>query len=98
MMPFVPRMAGTLFCCPAHRDAWNNRQTVRGRVLVPLDMVARLTRAGTRGKAEDRDIGKRAARDHHRMTQRFRDEDREAGRMSMPEYLRRRYDTGYDPT
>jgi hypothetical protein len=97
LTPFKPRMAGTLFCCPAHRDAWNNRQTVRGRVLVPLDMVARVTRGGTRGSAEDRETGKRAARDHHRLTQRFRDEDRAAGRMAFPEYLRRRYDAGYDP-
>jgi hypothetical protein len=94
---FKPRQAGTLFCCPAHRDAWNNRQTVRGRVLVPLDMVSRLTRGGTRGTPEKRAIGKRAASDHHKLTQRYRDEDRAAGRMDFVEYLGRRYEEGFDP-
>lgn len=94
---FVPRQARTLFCCPAHKADWNNRQTVRGRQLVPYDMVARLTRGGTRGSAEDRETGRCAARDHHKLTQRFRDEDRAAGRMAMVEYQRRRYALGYEP-
>lgn len=94
---FAARERRQLFCCPAHKAAWNNRQTVRGRQLVPFDMVARLTRGGTRGTPAERATGKRAARDHHKLTQRFRDEDHAAGRMAMVEYQRRRYELGYEP-
>jgi len=91
---FVPRHPGQLFCTAAHRDAWNNRQTVRGRVLTPLVMVARETRNGTRG---DRVTGARAASQAATLMQRHRDEDRAAGRLSHPEYLARRYRAGFDP-
>ena len=94
MAGFVATQAGQLFCTPAHRDAWNNRGTVRGRVLTPLAMVARITRDGTRG---DRVTGKRASSENAALIQRWRDEDAAAGRMPWPEYLRRRYAAGFDP-
>ena len=91
---FAPAHPLQLFCSPAHRDAWNNRYTVRGRVLTPLAIVARLTRDGTRG---DKQTGRRAAVEQAILIQRWRDDDRAAGRMEWPEYLRRRYAIGFDP-
>lgn len=94
MAAFTPVEARQLFCNPAHRRAWNNRATVRGAVLMPLAIVARLTRNGTRGDAA---TGRRAARDHNALVQRYRDEDAAAGRMPWADYLRRRYAIGFDP-
>jgi hypothetical protein len=91
---FRPQTFNQLFCSPAHRDQWNNRAAIRGRVLTPLAIVARLTRGGTRG---DRETGKRAAQDAAMLIQRWRDEDAESGRMPHAEYLRRRYLGGFDP-
>lgn len=85
---------GQLFCTPAHRDAWNNRATVRGRVLTALAMVERATRGGTRG---DKATGKRARQQKDQLIQRWIEEDRKAGRMAWPEYLARRYAVGFDP-
>lgn len=94
---FEPKVANQLFCCPAHNAAWNNRATARGRVLTSIDMAAYITRNGTRGPADQREAGKRAGRDRHRLIQRWRDEDAEAGRMPHPEYMARRYDLGLEP-
>lgn len=94
LTPFVRRHPKQLFCTVEHRDAWNNRATVRGRVLTPLAIVARVTRNGTRN---DRETGARAASEQATLIQRWRDEDRAAGRMDHPEYLARRYRAGFDP-
>lgn len=94
LSPFKRRHPGQLFCTVAHRDAWNGRAAVRGRVLTPLAIAARVTRNGTRG---DRATGARAASEAAALIQRWRDEDRAAGRMDHPEYLARRYRTGFDP-
>lgn len=91
---FPRRHPGQLFCTVAHRDAWNGRAAVRGRVLTPLAIVARVTRNGTRG---DRATGARAASEAATLIQQCCDEDRAAGRMSHPEYLARRYRVGFDP-
>ena len=96
MRLFEPNVANQLFCCPAHNAAWNNRQTKRGRVLTGIDMAAYITRNGTRGPAEHREAGKRAGRDRHRLIQRWRDEDAQAGRMAHPEYNARRYKAGLE--
>lgn len=85
-----------MFCCSAHRVAWHNRATVRGRVLVPLIMAARVTRDGTRGNR--RETGKRAASDARRLMQRYAEEDREAGRMPPDEYAALRNRLGHDET
>ena len=97
MVLFKPRMAGTLFCCPAHRDAFANRQTVRGRVVTPFALAARITRDGTRGKPEARAAGKKAAAVMRRLYQRYRDEDRAAGRMDMAEYVEHRIKAQGEP-
>ena len=94
MALFVPTQPGQLFCSGAHRAAWNNRATVRGRVLTPLAIVARLTRNGTRG---DRQTGQSAGHHANTLILRWRDEDREAGRMPWEDYLARRYRLGFDP-
>jgi hypothetical protein len=91
---FRPVDGHQLFCSTPHRRAWNNRATTRGAVLAPLAIVARLTRDGTRG---DRDVGARASSERNALIQRWRDEDRAAGRMEWPEYLRLRYAAGFDP-
>lgn len=82
-----------MFCCPAHRTAYHNRATVRGRVLVPLAMAARVTRDGSRG---DKDTGKRAARQARALMQRYVEEDRAAGRMPADEYAAMRHRLGFD--
>ena len=94
MAHFVGKHPNQLLCSVAHRDSWNNRASVRGRVLTPLVMVARVTRFGGRGDGE---TGKRATRDANMLMQRWTEEDRAAGRMAQPEYLRRRYNVGFDP-
>lgn len=82
-----------IFCCPAHRQAWHNRATVRGRVLVPLVLAARVTRDGSRG---DRETGRRAARQARALMQRYAEEDRAAGRMPADEYAALRHRFGHD--
>jgi hypothetical protein len=90
---FTPKRSRALFCSEAHRTTWHNRQTVRGRVLTSLAMAARETRGGTRG---DTDTGKKANWQANQLMQDWRDEDRRLGRMSQVEYLRRRFDAGFD--
>lgn len=94
LQPFPRAHPGQLFCSPAHRDAWNNRATVRGRVLTPLAMVERVTRGGSRG---DTATGIRARQQKDQLIQRWIEEDRAAGRMDWPAYLRLRYGVGFDP-
>jgi hypothetical protein len=94
LQSFVPAQTSQLFCTPAHRNAWNNRAAVRARVLLPFAITARITREGTRG---DRDTGREAANHRNTLIRRWVDEDKEAGRMPWPDYLRRRYAAGFDP-
>jgi len=94
MTLFERRHPLQLFCVPTHRDEWNARTFVRARVVLPLIMVGRITRDGTRG---DKDTGNRASAEANILLQRYRDEDRTAGRMEWPEYLRLRYLCGFDP-
>lgn len=94
---FEPKVSNQLFCCPAHNTAWNNRATARGRVLTPIAMAAYITRNGTRGKPEQREAGKQAGRHHHYLVQKYRDEDRTAGRMEWADFMTLRYEHGFDP-
>lgn len=94
--PFEPRVANQLFCSPAHNTAWTNRATARGRVLTSLSIVARITRNGTRGTPADREAGRKATHLHNQLIQRYRDEDRAAGRMPWPEFMARRLALGFD--
>jgi hypothetical protein len=94
---FEPNRANQLFCSAQHNTDWNNRATARGRVLTPYSMVARITRDGSRGTPEQRAVGKQAAQSHRKLIQRFRNEDRDAGRMAWPDYLILRIQLGFDP-
>lgn len=82
-----------IFCGPRCRDAHHNRDTVRGRVLVPLVMAARLTRGGSRG---DVDTGRRARRDAEQLIDRWIAEDRAAGRLPATDYVRIRIRKGFE--
>jgi hypothetical protein len=82
-----------LFCCPAHKAEFHNRNTARGRTLTPLVMAARQTRGGSRG---DTATGKAARRDADFLMHRWTIEDREAGRMSMVEYMALRRRLGFE--
>ncbi len=88
-----------LFCSTPHRDSWNNRAAVRGRVLTPLQMVARITRNGTRGSPAERATGRQASSQLNYLIARYRDEDAKAKppRMAWPAYLALRYASGFDP-
>lgn len=81
-----------LFCSNAHKIAFHNRQTVRGRTLAPLAMAARITRNGSRG---DTETGKKARSESTFLLDRWAREDREAGRMTMVDYMRERWLIGY---
>jgi predicted nucleic acid-binding Zn-ribbon protein len=82
-----------LFCKPIHKNAWETRARKRGLQFLPLGLVARETRNGTRG---DIDTGKRATRDADFLRIQWRDEDKQAGRMSAVEFQRLRQRMGYD--
>ena len=99
LAPVTGSQAGKLFCTTAHRLAFQDRQKIRGRQLVPYAMADRLTRSGTAGSEEDRKIGKTARAVCQRLIARWAAEDKAAnkgrGRMSMVAYLSR-YAKHYD--
>lgn len=68
-----------VFCCSAHKVAFNNRQTVRGRTIVSLAMAWRQQR-GKKG------VGSSAFEEMNRILDSFNAEDREAGRPPVTEY------------
>lgn len=82
-----------LFCSAEHKAAFHNRATVRGRVLTPLVMAARITRGGSRG---DKVTGCRARHDADGLMQEWVLADREAGRMSMVDYVCLRLAKGFE--
>ncbi|UAK24212.1 hypothetical protein [Sphingomonas nostoxanthinifaciens] len=81
-----------IFCNRGHGRAWEARNRHRGAQLYPFAVVARMTRGGTRG---DRVTGARAHQDADQLINRWRDEDADAGRMGLPEYLSIRYQLGF---
>lgn len=81
-----------MFCSEAHRVAFHNRQTVRGRKLVPLVMAERLTRSGDR---RDRATGILARQRSRRLLDKWAREDREAGRMAADHYVALRERLGF---
>ena len=91
------RAANQLHCSAACRDRWNARIAARGKVAVPLLLVARLTRDGTRGDDADQRLGRTAASQLRHLLRRWKDEDAAAGRLDWRTFLRRRYAAGYDP-
>lgn len=68
------------FCCPEHKVAFNNRQIVRGRVIISLAMAWRQQR-GKKG------TGSAAYREMIRIVDKFNAEDREAGRPLVTNYV-----------
>ncbi len=82
-----------LFCCDAHRVAWNNRMTVRGRVLTPLVMAERVTRSGS---CRDKGAGKKARQQSRRLMDQWARDDREAGRMASDTYFAIRDRLGFN--
>lgn len=98
LAPFRRRHPRQLFCSPAHQKAWNKRMAVRGAALCAFAMTGHITRNGTRGEPEARDAGRHAKSVAHTLIQRWRDEDRRAGRMAMPAYMARRIALGYAET
>ena len=61
--------------------------------LTPLSIADRITRGGSRG---DKITGRAARGDAQKLMDRWAADDREAGRMSMTEYVRRRKALGYE--
>lgn len=82
----------TLFCCPKHRQAFANRQTVRGRQLTAWSLARYVTRNGSR---RNKDAGKKAAAVCDATMQKWIVEDREAGRMAMDDYIAERLRLGF---
>lgn len=82
--PFAPTHPNQMFCTTPHRKDFLNRQTVRGAKLTPLVMASRITRGGSRG---DTLTGKRARQDAEYLINKWVDDDRRAGRMSMVDYV-----------
>lgn len=81
-----------MFCCEPHRTAFHNRQLKRGRTLVVLCMAERVTRSGyCRRKA----TGILARQRSRRLMDRWHQEDTQAGRMAMDEYLETRNRLGF---
>ena len=78
---------------PAHRQAWHDRDKIRGRQLLPLRLASQLTRGGSRGEKE---IGKKARRDAEHLERRWIAEDASARRMNPVEYTQLRYRLGFD--
>ncbi len=90
---FVSVHPNQMFCSTAHRKAFLNRQTVRGAVLAPLQMAARISRGGTRNDIE---TGKKARQRAEQAITRWVAEDRAAGRMSMIDYVALCFRKGFD--
>lgn len=86
LAPYTSPQPGQLFCCAEHRTAFQDRMRIRGRQLVPFELAARATRGGSRG---DTATGIKARQTALALKDRWNAEDREAGRMSMVEYVRR---------
>lgn len=88
---YLARQRNQLFCCNAHKRAYNNRWGKRGAVLAPLYAAARATRGGSRG---DKITGAKARSAADHLVQRWKEEDQAAGRASAVEYVAARYRFG----
>jgi hypothetical protein len=82
-----------LFCSNEHRTAYHNRQTVRGRKLVPLVMAERITRSGY---CRDKATGILARQKSRQLMDLWNREDREAGRMPADAYIAIREALGFN--
>lgn len=93
LAPLSDAQPRQMFCTPAHQQAFNDRQRVRGRQLAPLAMAARITRGGSR---RDKPTGIKARQASQRLIERWVVEDREAGRMAMDDYIAQRLRMGFE--
>lgn len=84
--PVTGSQPGKLFCTPACQRDFHKRWRDRGRQLAPFAVADRLTRGGSTG---DTETGKTARAVMQRLIARFTAEDKAAGRMPMPAYVRR---------
>lgn len=82
-----------MFCCDGHRQAFHNRQTVRGRKLTPLVICARKLRGGEVRFSRSH-VGRAARKKAEALIALWIKEDREAGRMPMDEYIELRMRLG----
>jgi hypothetical protein len=81
-----------MFCSEAHRVAFHNRATVRGRKLVPLVMAERITRSGY---CRDKATGILARQRSRQLMDKWAQDDRAAGRMAMDDYVATRERLGF---
>jgi hypothetical protein len=84
-----------MFCKDAHRTAFHNRQTVRGRKAMPLVIVERQTRGGW-SKHKRASVGIAARKRLRKLIAIWIAEDKAAGRMSMTEYVEQRQRLGLE--
>lgn len=80
---------GKTFCSPAHKSAFHNRSSARGRVVIPLLMCARIqrNRAGTSAP--------RAWTEARTLLDQYAAEDKAANRMSMVDYVAGKWAGGF---
>jgi hypothetical protein len=89
LAPLTGVQPGTLFCTKTHRKAFQQRMRVRGRQIQPFVMADRMTRSGTAGTPEAREVGKAARVVTQRLVALWVAEDKAAGRMPMVDYVAR---------
>jgi hypothetical protein len=82
-----------MFCSDAHRTAFHNRQTVRGRKAMPLLIAERITRGGDR-RYPRAAVGIAARKRARALIAQWVAEDKAAGRMAMDEYVELRMRLG----
>lgn len=87
--------ARKMFCSDAHRVAFHNRQTVRGRKAMPLVIAERLTRGGDR-RYRRAGAGIIARKRLRKLIAQWVAEDRAGGRMAMDEYVELRQRLGLE--
>jgi len=80
---------GKTFCTPAHKAAFHNRSSARGRVVIPLLMCTRIQR-DRKGTTAPRAWGEARA-----LLDKYAAEDKAAGRMSMVDYVAGKWAGGF---
>lgn len=85
--PFTTARADQTFCTPAHKAAFNNRNSARGRAGLTQAVLA--WRAA-RNRADDGGVGKAAFGELCRLADEMLREDKKAGRDPVA-YIKRRY-------
>lgn len=84
-----PVKAGSTFCSPAHKSAFHNRSSARGRVVIPLLMCARMQR-NRKGTSAPK-----AWTEARTLLDQYAAEDKAAGRISMVDYVAGKWAGGF---